>query len=149
MPEKPTYEELTQKNNKLEKEVSKLKHIKDCNEQYQELLDVSHVVIYKCKPYGKFSTTFITENIIRQMGYKPVDFTSNPEFWSKHIHKDDRPQVFTNFANLLEKESLKHEYRFLHSNGLYYWIHDELKLIRDKDGNPTDIIGNCYRSEYP
>ncbi|NJR32880.1 MAG: PAS domain S-box protein [Chamaesiphon sp. CSU_1_12] len=36
-----------------------------------------------------------------------------------------------------------HEYRFLHQNGNYIWVRDELRLIRDAAGDPIEIIG-CW-----
>ena len=116
---KPTYEEL-----------------------YQELLAASPTVIYRCEPFGQFAVTFISKNIINQMGYKPEDFTSNPRFWADHIHPDDRPQVFANLACLFEKGIHKHEYRFLHRDGSYRWMYDQLRLLRDSEGNPIEILGN-------
>jgi len=44
-------------------------------------------------------------------------------------------------CRLFEKDRYTHEYRFLHKNGAYRWIRDEMRLARDDTGRPSEIIG--------
>jgi PAS domain S-box-containing protein len=108
----------------------------------KELLAASSTVIYRCEPSGDYPATFISTNIVKQTGYRPEDFTRNPSFWSEHIHPDDRPRVFADLSSLFEEGHHKHEYRFLHSDGTYRYMHDEATLVRNSDGRPVDIVGN-------
>ena len=34
------------------------------------------------------------------------------------------------------------EYRFLHRDGTYHWLHDEFNLVRDKQGGPLEYVGS-------
>lgn len=43
----------------------------------------------------------------------------------------------------LKHDHYTHEYRFLHINGKYRWMRDELKLIRDDKDNPQEIT--CHK----
>jgi len=107
----------------------------------KHLLTASPAVIYSCRPSGDYGATFISENVKAQMGYKPHEFTDNPEFWPKHIHPEDAPRVFEGLSPLFEQGYHSREYRFLHKDETYRWIHDELRLVRDPKGNPLEIVG--------
>jgi PAS domain S-box-containing protein len=41
----------------------------------------------------------------------------------------------------LKYNTHQHEYRFLHRDGHYVWLRDELRLVRDEEGKPIEIIG--------
>jgi len=104
-------------------------------------MQATPAVIYTRKPFGDYGATFVTENITRQTGYSPREFTEDSGFWASHIHPDDRARVFAELPRLFEQGYHVHEYRFQHRDGHYLWMRDELRLIRDADGNPREIIG--------
>ena len=107
----------------------------------EHLLTASPAVIYTCIVNEPFACTFISLNITRQLGYKPEDFITNEEFWANHIHPEDTQRTLAEFLHVLEKGRLTLEYRFLHKNGTYRWMHDELTLVRDSEGHPLELAG--------
>ncbi|MFB2893278.1 PAS domain S-box protein [Aerosakkonemataceae cyanobacterium BLCC-F50] len=113
-------------------------------EKLQHLISYSPAVIYSCKASGDFGATFISENITAMMGYEPRQFIEDSSFWVNHIFPEDRSLVFDGLSNLFANGCHSHEYRFLYSDGKYHWVHDELKLVKDADGNVLEIIG-CWR----
>ncbi len=106
------------------------------------LLSSSPVIIYSCRVTGDFGATFMSENVTTHFGYKPHQFTSESSFWANHIHPDDAPHVFANLQHIFDQDEHAHEYRFLHQNGTYRWVHDRLRLIRDAAGQPVEMIGS-------
>jgi diguanylate cyclase (GGDEF)-like protein/PAS domain S-box-containing protein len=106
------------------------------------LLSKSPVVIYSSRASGDFGATFISENVTKQLGYQPEEFTENSGFWAEKIHPDDFPLVNTEIDRLFEFGSHSYEYRFHHNDGHYLWMQDEMILIRDESGNPLEIIGS-------
>ena len=146
MVKKPIYEELEERVRELEKENIDLKQserlLRERDQKLKELLSVSPVTIYRCEPKDNFPATFITENVRNQLGYEPYEFTGEADFWASHIHPDDAPHILSNLTSLFEKGYHTHEYRFLHKDGTYRWMYDELRLIYDVDGKPKDIVGN-------
>ena len=106
------------------------------------MLASTPAVIYACKPSGDYAATFISENVIEILGYQPSDFLTSPDFWTDHIHPQDKDRVFSELNVLLEKDYFLYEYRFQHNEGGYRWMRDEMKLIRDADGNPREIVGS-------
>ena len=110
-------------------------------ERLKYLSASSPSVIYCCRPSGDYGATFISENITSQLGYEAHEFIEDPSFWADRIHPEDKPHVFAGLPDLFEKGHYTHEYRFLHKDGSYRWMHDQLRLIRDSEGNPIEIVG--------
>ena len=106
------------------------------------LVSSSPALIYTCEPSGDYRTTFISDNITSHLGYEARQFTEDPSFWANGIHPKDAPRVFAELPGLLEKGELFHEYRFRHKDGTYRWMHDQLKVTRDEDGNPRELLGS-------
>ena len=113
------------------------------NSRLQFVLASGPGVIYTCRPDGNFGATFISENIKEQLGYEPSDFIDDSEFWAENIHPEDRPVVFENLPKLFETGNYVHEYRFLHKDGTFRWMRDELRLLKNQDGEPLEIVG-CW-----
>jgi PAS domain S-box-containing protein len=114
--------------------------IRIAKQRMEMLVTSSTVMIYTCKAFGDFDATFISDNIYTITGYTNEEFLSKG-FWAKHIHLEDAPRVFEDLAKLFEHDYYKHEYRFMFKDGIYHWMYDELKLIRDNSGNPLEILG--------
>ncbi|MBD1885533.1 PAS domain S-box protein [Microcoleus vaginatus] len=110
-------------------------------ERLEFLLASSPAMIYSCKPYGDYGLTFMSKNIEAILGYKPEDFVSESGFWANHLHPEDAPRVFADLSAFFEYDTHQHEYRFLHRDGHYVWLRDELRLLRDEQGSPTEIVG--------
>jgi PAS domain S-box-containing protein len=111
-------------------------------ERLEEIISLSAAVIYTCRPSEKFAATFVTENITAHLGYEPQECIKDPKWWVNHIHPEDAPRIYAELPRLFEKGHYVHEYRFLHKNGTYHWLHDDSRLVRDSAGNPHEIIGS-------
>jgi PAS domain S-box-containing protein len=107
----------------------------------EDLLELSPATIYTCKTEGSYPATFVSPNIKEQLGYDPKNFINDSSFWADHIHPEDAPGVFAQLSRLFEKGRHTHEYRFLHKDGTYRWMLDDLRLVRDADGSPLEIVG--------
>jgi PAS domain S-box-containing protein len=110
-------------------------------ERLRYLLSSNPAVLYACQATGDYAATFISDNISGMLGHEGHEFLEDSQFWASHIHPEDAPQVFTGLTHLFEQGTHTHEYRFLHRDGSYRWVLDELKLIRDAEGNPLEIVG--------
>ncbi len=111
-------------------------------EKFKFLISSSPTMIYTSKVSGDFGATFISKNVNEIAGYNPEDFINNSEFWIEHVHTDDKERVLSTLEELFEKEALIYDYRFKFADGTYHWMRDEVKLIKDKDGNPIETIGS-------
>jgi two-component system sensor histidine kinase/response regulator len=110
----------------------------------ESLVNASPIAMYTCKAGGDFAATFVTQGVKALWGYEPEEFLSQPGFWVDRIHPEDAPVVFDHLARVLERGTHSYDYRFRTKRGEYRWTHDELRLVRDADGNPLEIAGYCF-----
>ncbi len=126
-------------------DITELKRAEDAlrtvEARQRTLLKSTPVVIYSCKVTGNYGATFVSENVVEQLGYRPEDFTDNPDFWVNHIHSDDRSRIMAGLSTIFESDHHVHEYRFLCKDGTYCWLHDEVRVIRNEAGVPQEMIG--------
>ncbi len=105
------------------------------------MLSHGPAVLYSRVPHGEFAANYVSPNVASVLGYGSDQFTEQPSFWADHIHPEDAAGILSNLGKLFEDGSHVHEYRFLHADGDYRWMRDELRLTRDEAGNPEKILG--------
>jgi len=106
------------------------------------LVDNTPAIIYSTVPSGDFKMTFVSANALNVLGYRPEDMVADPNFWFDHIHPDDAPNIFSSLAQIFTEGERAYEYRFRTADGRYLWMHDKLRLIRDAQGAPLEVIGS-------
>ena len=107
----------------------------------QTILDVNPATVYSRTAIEPFPATFIAENVATQFGFSPSDFLDDPGFWAGRIHPDDAPRIFEGLGLLFEHVRHAHEYRWQAADGRWVWVHDDVVLTRDAEGNPLEIVG--------
>jgi len=115
--------------------------LRSLSDRLQYLLAHAPVAIFSCKTSGDYRATWMSENARAILGYQPREFLADSNFWTTHIHPEDRDRILANSSQLFATEQHTHEYRFLHGDGEYRWFYEQLQLMRDTAGNPTEIIG--------
>src|SRR5262245_25006660 len=106
------------------------------------LLSCAPAVIYSYKATGDFAPTFVSQNIGDWLGYEPREYLESADFWRRCVHPDDLAAVESKAVQLFKEGRLTAEYRFRRKDGTYLWVIDEQRLIRDKDGQPTEVVGS-------
>ena len=112
------------------------------NARLEYLIANTPAIIYSSVPTGDFKMTFVSENVSRVLDYTPEEMLADPNFWFDHIHPDDIPTIFSSLALVFSEGQRAYEYRFKAKSGRYLWMHDTLRLIRDTNGNPLEVVGS-------
>lgn len=107
----------------------------------QRFMDASPAVHYVARASGDFGTVYISPAVHAQLGYAPEQLTEDPELWSRLVHADDRPRVLAALARIAAQPRQTLEYRVLHADGGWRWLHDQLALVHGDDGAPCRIVG--------
>ena len=110
--------------------------------RFTQLIASSPATVYTCAAVEPFPATFISDNVREQFGFAPQDFLDDPSFWASRIHPEDAPRIFADLGQLFVHGRHTHEYRWQAADGSWRWVHDQLVLARDSEGNPTEMIGN-------
>jgi adenylate cyclase len=110
-------------------------------ERIEHLLASSPAVIYSFKATGDYAPTFISQNVKDLLGYDREEYLRSPDFWQSRLHPQDSPRISRAYARLFEEERLNNEYRFRKKDGSYCWVSDELQVLRNATGDPTEVVG--------
>jgi PAS domain S-box-containing protein len=137
--------ELRQRIAELEASETKRKRAEEqilvANERLQYLLSSTSAVIYTARTSGDYGATFISENVTQMLGYEPREFLEESSFWIDHVHPEDVQRILTELPRIFEQGHYTYEYRFRCKDGTYIWMRDEMKLVRDEEGEPLEIVG--------
>lgn len=115
--------------------------LKKANLRLSDLLAASPTILYNLRIVGEtLQSVWVSENIERLIGYTQEEALTK-DWWSSHVHPDDREAALARQSELFAAGKLTHDYRFLHRNGQSIWIHDELRLVRSANGRPLEVVG--------
>ena len=100
------------------------------------------------KPFADLSntfSTFVSESARSVFGFEPKDFLGEhgSEFFNSRVPPDDLAQYLAEVPLLWSEGHHTFEFRFLHSDGAFRWIREEMKVTRDAEGHPLDVVGVC------
>ncbi len=115
--------------------------LRSTHSSLKHLLDHSPAVLFRLKiEEGRILPYVTSENITRLLGFT-VDESRSFEWWSLHLHPDDRERAVANVQDTLKSETMACEYRLRHKDGHYVWIEDTRRVLRDSIGRSREIIG--------
>ncbi|MDR0557857.1 MAG: response regulator [Treponema sp.] len=80
----------------------------------------------------------------RALGYDEGEFLRKNELWENIVAPDDFDRVNRLLDEYLagKASSYKTQYRILHKNGSFIWVHDKAFIVeRDAQGNPSRVLG--------
>lgn len=85
-----------------------------------------------------------SEGLVRRLGFDPVERGSGHDFWTAHIHPDDRKMVTDSMMMAIEGSvrQWETEYRFIDSSNGILFVQDRAVIIRDQDGKAIRLIGS-------
>ncbi len=117
--------------------------LSEASARLQYLIDNSPAIIYSAVPSGDFKITYVSKNLFEILGYEATEVLENIDFWIDRVHPDDLPPLLTRlpalYANGVQQV---HDYRFRHKSGHYLWMHDTMRMVRDKAGQPLEVLGS-------
>ena len=123
------------------------------NERLSFLLTSTAAVIYASETSPPYATTFISENVQRICGHEAESCINDPGLKISLIHPDDLQHVEAELERGLKRGSNRLEYRLLHKDGHYFWVADEFRVEKNRDGEPeflgflTDITNQKLSEE--
>jgi len=109
----------------------------EAERRYQLLVEQLPIIVY-VNPIDQMTrTTYVSPQIQNILGYMPEEWLSDPEFWQKRIHPDDREAVLINVERSdLTGKPFDMEYRMLAKDGRVVWFQDQTVLVQDNNGKP-------------
>lgn len=114
--------------------------LSDTEAKYRELVESAQAIIWQGNLDSRF--TYVSHEAEALLGYTPDEWTASPDFWANHMHEDDRNWALaysTAQISHLKEHSL--EYRMRTKDGREVWLQDNIRVIADKEGKPSQIMG--------
>ena len=108
---------------------------------FEYLLSSSPAITYATGFDARHECNFVSQNLYKYLGYSPEQIINDPEFWITHIHPEDKENTLITLEHNLKQGGGEVNYRFLHSDGAYRWLHDQHLVIQDND-TPVEIVGS-------
>ena len=115
--------------------------LRDSESRLHFLVASSPVTIYTCSVIAPHVLTYVSPNLTRLTGHELGEGVRQMHFWLRHIHPEDRRRVVNHLPGLWTGDVLQQEYRLRTRDGSYLWVHDQMRLVRDVNGDPQEIIG--------
>lgn len=139
------FEELQRRAGELQETVLQRQRAEDelvvTQRRLQHTLASSPAAIYTLSVNGNdYAPLWISENIAWILGYT-VEEALDPNWWRQCLHPDDLESASVDHRELLRNDRLVRDYRFMHKGGAYRWVRDEQRLLRDAQGEPSEIVG--------
>jgi PAS domain S-box-containing protein len=109
---------------------------------YRNLIEQLPLVTYIDHLDESSSAVYISPQAETLLGYPPVAWLSDPEFFPKVLHPADREHVLAKHRDAYASgESFSSEYRLLARDGRVVWVQDHVMIARDDAGRPLHAQG--------
>ncbi|RDI62540.1 response regulator [Microvirga subterranea] len=87
---------------------------------------------------------FTNDSITAITGFDKQAFLEREDFWSSHVHEDDRERVLGQLRDLKDLGSVSLEYRWRCADGSDRHFLDHTVVIRDDEDKPREIFGMWF-----
>ncbi len=123
---------------------AKVKELDETNQLLEYWVEFSPAVLYSMTVEDdRLRPTYVSKNFARLTGSERTAMIVDPEFWPGAVHPDDRPRFDAALAQLLAGGTSAQtvHYRLRHQSGGYREIVDSMRVIRNDEGRPLEVVG--------
>jgi PAS domain S-box-containing protein len=120
--------------------------LQDSKRRLEYIVKTNPAAIFSGKPlpdYSDWYATYVSDRVIGISGFEPQELVGNFGLWNSRIHPDDFPFYLARIPCFFRDGHASFDYRFLHKNGVYRWIREEVASTRDADGKLVEVNG-CW-----
>lgn len=126
--------------------ITKLKETEKEIRLERDLFSEGPVITISCDYIKNWKIKKISSNVENILGHNPNEIMDSEEGYFSFVHRDDIENIVCEVdKNIKEsKDSFEHSYRVKNSKGEYKWFYDFTRIIRDIDGNISEIRGYLF-----
>jgi len=114
--------------------------LKRQQEHYQSLVESTMAILWEGDP-ETLAFRYVSPESEKLLGYSPQEWTSDSEFWHRHIHPSDREWA-VGYCRKAVREHRKHsfDYRMTAADGRTVWLRDVVNVVMNGD-KPEKLVG--------
>lgn len=108
---------------------------------YRTLVESTAAVLWEADA-ETLTFQYVSPEVEGVLGYTPEEWLADPDFWSTHIHPEDRDWVVSYCQREARaRRSHSMEYRMRARDGSTVWLRDTVNVVRDESG-ATRLVGS-------
>lgn len=109
------------------------------HKRFESIVDSTDGIVWEVD-YQTFRFTYVSKQAERLLGYGLEEW-HEPDFWSKHIHPEDREKTVAYCVSCSDKlQAHEFEYRFISKDGRIVWLRDIVSVVAS-ESRPTLLRG--------
>ena len=114
---------------------------RDAEQRYRTLVEQLPLAVYIDRLDETSSNVYSSPQIEPMLGYSAEEWTSNPLLFVEALHPDDRERVLEAHAvTRATGDPLRIEYRLLARDGRIVWVHDEGRIVGDRESDAAVVV---------
>jgi PAS domain S-box-containing protein len=114
--------------------------LRESQQRYEQLVNSLESIVWEGDAQT-FQYYFVSKQAERLLGYPLERWTSEPDFWAKHIHPEDREWAIGYCAlSTAQRRDHEFEYRMIAADGRVLWLRDIVTVVVEDD-QPTKLRG--------
>ncbi len=99
------------------------------------------VVVYRRKATPDAPFVWISDSSLDVVGFSNQSLVQNEDRWKGLLHRDYHETAKDILKLVRANDRYTWDYEILAADGDYRWIRDEMRLVRDEEGSPLEIVG--------
>ncbi|HWP34099.1 MAG TPA: PAS domain-containing protein, partial [Thermodesulfobacteriota bacterium] len=109
--------------------------------RFHDLVEGLDAIVWEADA-ATFRFTFVSRQAEAILGYPVAQWLTEPDFWVKHLHPDDRARAVA-FCLEATEAGRNHEleYRAIAADGRVVWLRDIVRIVSGPDGRPRQLRG--------
>lgn len=115
--------------------------LEDAQGRLEMVIHTVPAVLYACTPNESLPMTFVGGYLSEHFGIDPDQALGHCGDWRDFRHPDDWPRQPRTFAKLMREGQLETEFRLRAGDGEYRWVQNKLRILRDPQGQPQEVVG--------
>jgi diguanylate cyclase (GGDEF)-like protein/PAS domain S-box-containing protein len=109
--------------------------------RFQALVEQMPAITYVDKA-GTGDPIYVSPQLEALSGVSVEQWMDGTDGWSVRVHPDDRERALGSYREALQTGiAFYDEYRLIATDGRERWFHDQIAVVRDEQGNPSEIQG--------
>jgi PAS domain S-box-containing protein len=119
--------------------------LRAAEQRYRAIVEHVPGAIYVDVPDGSMRTIYASPQITAILGVTPAEWMDDPDLWLRIMHPEDQETMRRGYLEAVEHgSSWQGEYRVLHPDGRWVWVHDETTFVYDDEGRPLFLQGVLF-----
>jgi PAS domain S-box-containing protein len=115
----------------------------EAERRYRDLIEHLPLATYIDEPTPVASSIYVSPQVEDLLGYSADRWMSDPEFFLKILHPDDRERVLGDHERVFAtgESSWSFEYRLVARDSRTVWLRDDAVVVKDDEGTPLYVQG--------